>query len=106
MLSDASPDNFIVPPHDYQTGTKVVSFSERKYFETLTDLFMNFYESFIKVVQDDYSYLEVPTVCKYIFSGLINSQGEEQGLELLSELRNHLESCTKYYDKDFLMNLV
>ena len=28
-LADPSPGNFIVPSHDYQTGTKIVSFSER-----------------------------------------------------------------------------
>ncbi len=86
ILSEPSIDNFIIPSHDYQTGTKVVSFSERTNFTNLENLFINFYDNFVQPTEELYPFIKRDSIWKYIFSGLINAEGEENGLSLLKEL--------------------
>jgi predicted GNAT family acetyltransferase len=86
ILSEPTISNFIIPSHDYQTGTKVVSFSERTNFTNLENLFKNFYESFVKPTEETYPFLKRSSIWNYIFSGLINAEGEQYGVKLLKEL--------------------
>ncbi|MBL1212811.1 MAG: GNAT family N-acetyltransferase [Ignavibacteriae bacterium] len=86
ILSEPTIDNFIIPSHDYQTGTKVVSFSERRDYKSLEDLFMNFYESYIEPAEEQYPFLKRSTIWNYIFSGLINAEGEKEGIKMLKTL--------------------
>ncbi len=92
MLGDAAPENFIVPPHDYQQGTKVISLSNRKEVNNLYELFSNFYDCFVGPSFQEFEFLTRESVWYYIYSGLINSLGIEDGIELLNKLKNELES--------------
>ncbi len=42
-ISDPSLENIIIPGHDYQTGSRIVSISERRKHKSLLDLLLNFY---------------------------------------------------------------
>ncbi len=57
-LIDPSPQNIIVPSHDYQTGTRFVSLAERKYTTSLIDFFENFVEKFLYATENDYPFLK------------------------------------------------
>lgn len=105
MLGDTTINNYIIPSHDYQTGTKVVSFSSRKVAGNIGELFEFFYQNFIKITEDEYPFLKKNNICKYIFSGLINAEGEEEGLKLLRELKSLLESGSSVRDDRILSDL-
>lgn len=91
LLENTSPDNFVVPPHDYQQGTKVISLSEREQYKDLKQLFEKFYEGFVRTSFDEFPFLQRESVWYYIFSGLINSVGIHQGMKLLMQLKRELE---------------
>ncbi len=104
-LSDPSTNNFLIPTHDYQTGTKVVSFSERIKSESMVDLFNNFYEKFVLATEEQYFYLKKISIWNYIFSGVINAEGERVGVEILKEFKNELKNSELNYRDDVLIKL-
>ncbi|PKL88745.1 MAG: hypothetical protein CVV23_08645 [Ignavibacteriae bacterium HGW-Ignavibacteriae-2] len=90
ILSDPSLDNFIIPSHDYQTGTKVISLSQKSPFISLTDLFRNFYSLFIEAGENKYPFLHRKKIWTFAFAGLINAEGEELGIKILKDFKNEL----------------
>jgi len=92
QLNDVSPRNFIVPTHDYQTRTRVVSFSERTQFKNLCDFFNNFYQNFIKTTEKEFPFLTRKSIWNYVFSGVINAEGEEKGFQILNQLLEELKN--------------
>ncbi|MAT58963.1 MAG: hypothetical protein CMF23_13400 [Ignavibacteriae bacterium] len=98
MLKDSSPNNFIIPPHDYQTGTKVVSFSERDTFTNLKSLFYNLYFGFVAKVENQYEFIKNNQIVNYIFAGIINAEGEEIGKLVLQELLDELKNDHEFVE--------
>ncbi len=90
ILADPSTSNFIIPPHDYQTGTKVISLSEKIQFKSLMDMFRNFHSLFIEAAENKYPFLKNESVWSFVFSGLINAEGEEKGLTILKNFKEEL----------------
>lgn len=103
-LANPSPDNFIVPFHDYQTGTRVVSFSERKISSTLIDTFDNYYRKFILPIENKYPVLKQISCWNYIFSGLINSEGLDIGMKMLHDYREELINFGGFEYLDDVLN--
>jgi len=99
MLGDTTIENYIIPSHDYQTGTKVVSFSNRQAAGNIRDIFEFFYENFILKSESEYPFLKKKNICNYIFSGLINAEGETDGIRLLEELKSEYEVNPRTSDK-------
>ncbi len=92
MFGNTTTENYIVPPHDYQQGTKVISLSERIPFNGLLNLIENFFEGFVKESFEEFPYLKRDSVWYYIYSGLINSLGAPEGIKLLEKLKDELVS--------------
>jgi long-chain acyl-CoA synthetase len=85
ILSDASLDNFIIPSHDYQTGTKIVSMSYSQAFISHVELFRNFYSQFVEAGFNKYKFLERDRIWSFIFAGVINTEGEKNGIQILKD---------------------
>ena len=102
-LANPSPENFIVPFHDYQSGTRVVSFSERKISSTLIDTFDNYYRKFVLPIENKYPLLKQISCWNYIFSGLINVEGIETGVKILKEYKEELLNYGKF---DYLEEVI
>ncbi len=83
QLANPTPENLIIPSHDYQLGTSFVSLSERVEFSSFTDLFFNFYKNFVIPIEEKYPFVKRESAWKYIFPGLINAAGENEGIEIL-----------------------
>lgn len=94
QLSNPSPDNLIIPSHDYQLGTRFVSLSDRSEFNSITDLFFNFYNNFIIPVEEKYPFVKRESAWKYVFPGLINAEGENEGIEILKCFLLELKDST------------
>lgn len=105
-LANPAPDNFIVPTHDYQTRTRVVSFSERVETSSLVDFINNFYLKFIKSTQKTYPFLARKSIWNYLFSGVVDGEGEKNGLRILNRfLEDIRESDPIENSKDILKAL-
>ncbi|MFZ1289150.1 MAG: GNAT family N-acetyltransferase [Melioribacteraceae bacterium] len=92
QLTNPTPDKLIIPSHDYQLGTRFTSLSDRSEFTDFSNLLFNFHDKFIKPIESKYSWVKRDSSWKYIFPGLINAEGEYEGVEILSlfllELKN------------------
>jgi hypothetical protein len=82
-LLDPSPDNIIIPLHDYQTGSRIVSMSARRKHRGPLNLMTNLYKSFVKDVEAEYPFLHGIGDYKYIFSAFLEVMGQNEGLKLL-----------------------
>lgn len=92
QIANPTPENLIIPSHDYQLGTRFVSLSSRSEFTSFTDLLFNFYKKFVEPIESNYPFVKRESAWKYIFPGLINAEGEQEGIEILNyfliELKN------------------
>jgi len=93
-LADPLPTNIIIPTHDYQTGTRLVSISERVKSNSPQTFFYNFHKYFIKATEDNYPFLIKLSIWNYVFSGVIDSEEEGPGLELLRKFKSELETSS------------
>jgi long-chain acyl-CoA synthetase len=91
ILTDTTTKNFIIPSHDYQTGTKILSLSETLPFKNISHLIESFYNSFILETINQYDFLEIKKIWNYIFSGIIDAIGEKEGIKLLLQYKSELE---------------
>ncbi|MBK8945725.1 MAG: GNAT family N-acetyltransferase [Ignavibacteriae bacterium] len=95
QLTNPTPDKLIIPSHDYQLGTRFTSLSDRSQFTDFSNLFFNFYNKFVVPIETKYPWVKKDSSWKYIFPGLINAEGEYEGVEILSlfllELKNDTE---------------
>ena len=93
-LEDKSIDNIVIPPHDYQTGMRLVSIVRRMETTGLGGLIERFYDGFIRETEKKYPFIKQEHINFNIFAGILDSEGEEKGLHLLREARAGLsESC-------------
>ncbi|MBZ0180003.1 MAG: GNAT family N-acetyltransferase [Melioribacteraceae bacterium] len=92
-LENPVVSNYIIPPHDYQTGTRVLSISRKKKFVNLIDLFNNFYSMFVQDGNKTYHPNDDIDYWRFIFSGLINAEGVEKGLTILNKLSDELNTA-------------
>lgn len=86
ILSEPTASNIIIPPHDYQSGTRFVSLSNRKDFIDVFDMTENFFNRFVIPVQTQYPFLSQLKIWNFFFSGIINALGEKTGLNILDDL--------------------
>jgi hypothetical protein len=98
--------NIIIPEHDYQTGERFVSISERKKSKGLLSLLCDIYNQLIKNGEETHSFLKGDSVWSYIFSGIIESLGEKEGMELISEIENDLDKKKDALSKQIKKDLI
>ena len=89
-LTDTSPDELIISPHDYQTGCIITSFSKRRKTESTLAFIMNFYESFVKQTEEKYPQIKKASVWNAIFSGIIEAEGTDSGISMINKFRKEL----------------
>jgi predicted GNAT family acetyltransferase len=87
-IKEPSPDNIIIPVHDYQTGSRIVSISSRRKHKNPLDMLKNFNRYYIKSIEDQFPILQGIGKYKYIFSAVIEALGPEEGTK-------YLEKCLK-----------
>ncbi len=98
-VADPSPENIIVPHHDYQTGTRIISISARRRHKNLAEAVQNFYHHFIDPMVDKYPFLREKTKWQFVFSPILEILGEEEGLQKIEEMLS--DSHDSQFGKDF-----
>jgi len=102
VLADPSTKNINIPSHDYQTGTRLVSLSNRKELTDVFDFFLLFTNQFIISTEEEYPFLKKKNIWNYIFSGIINAEGEERGLDVLEEFNERLKGNGSFPNKEIV----
>jgi len=93
-LENKSIDNIVIPPHDYQMGMRIVSIAKRIESTSLSELMDRFCEGFVKATEEKYPFIKQEHVRFNIFAGILDSEGEENGLLLLKEALTDInQSC-------------
>ena len=99
ILKSATSQNFIIPSHDYQTGTKILSLSETLPFISASEMIENFESDFVLKTQEEFELFDLKNYWKYIFSGIIDALGEKDGLDLLYMYKSEIVNSEKRSDK-------
>ncbi|MDY0082488.1 MAG: AMP-binding protein, partial [Ignavibacteriaceae bacterium] len=90
-LAEISTDTVVVSQHDYQTKCIVTSFSHRRKSESLLSFIINFYEKFVKPAEEKYPLIKKASVWNAIFSGVIETLGVDDGVNLINKFRKEVE---------------
>ena len=85
-LRDPSPAAFIVPSHDYQTGARLVSISDRGAVDRLDDVLDRFETAFVTPTEAHYPDLRGGLGPTLRFSAVVEALGLERGRTALSSL--------------------
>ena len=104
-LANITPDGIIVSPHDYQTGCIITSFYKRKQTDNVINLIMNFYENFVKQTEERYPLIKKASVWNAIFSGIIEAEGVDDGIDLINKFKKELEN-SGIQKKDDIINRI
>ena len=91
-IADPTPANVIVPIYDFQFGSRIVSISDRKNFESLAKMMLSFRTNFILKVENNYTQLRGQSSWHIIFSAFVEILGEKGGIEILAETATTLEN--------------
>jgi long-chain acyl-CoA synthetase len=84
-LREPSPAAFIVPSHDYQTGARLVSISDRTPCATLDEVLDRFQKAFVSRVEASLPELRGEVGDAIVFSAVTEALGPQRGLALLSK---------------------
>jgi long-subunit acyl-CoA synthetase (AMP-forming) len=82
-LRDPSPDAFIVPSHDYHSGARLVSISDRSPCAGFGELLDRFQGAFLDVVERERPKLKGEVTPEILFSATVEALGLEPGRALL-----------------------
>lgn len=104
-LTDTTPDELIISPHDYQTGCIITSFSKRRKTESTLAFIMNFYESFVKQTEEKYPQIKKASVWNAIFSGIIEAEGTDIGINLVNKFRKELVNSNEANKADVIARI-
>ena len=84
-LMDPSPNNIIIPLHDYQTGTRIVSIASRRVHLSPLDMLLNLIEKYIFRTEESFEFLRVKDNRIHVFSALMEALGQKEGIAFLEE---------------------
>jgi GNAT superfamily N-acetyltransferase len=86
-LKDPSPEAFIVPSHDYHSGARLVSISERSPCGSFDELLDRFQASFLAAVEEGRPELRGEVTDPILLSSAVEALGLERGRALLEGAR-------------------
>ncbi|WP_242393045.1 GNAT family N-acetyltransferase [Anaeromyxobacter oryzisoli] len=85
-LREPSPAAFIVPSHDYQTGARLVSISDRSACPSFDELLDRFHDAFVRRIEGMRPELRGEIDDALELAAVLEALGPERGLELLEEV--------------------
>ena len=88
-LREPSPAAFIVPAHDYHTGARLVSISDRTPCRGFDELLDRFQEAFIERIERTRPELAGGIDDATLLSAVVEALGYERGVALLQEASQH-----------------
>ena len=94
------PDNLIIPQHDYTTGTRIISISDRKEIESIAQFYLDLYINYIIKTETKFSGLKHMADWELIFTASLEAMKVKTGIPILKELQEDLNK--KEYKSKFI----
>ena len=88
------PSNLVIPKHDYKLGTNIISISQRKNVDSITNHFLQLYTDFIIKTEKKYPGLQHMSDWEVIFTATIQALKVKEGVIMLNKLRNELNNSS------------
>ncbi len=79
-IADLSTTDIVLPTHDYQSGSRLVTLSERREHRGVLTLLQSFKDRFVDPVEAEYSNLKGLVTWDGVFSSVLEALGEQEGL--------------------------
>ena len=79
-IADLSPFDIVLPTHDYHTGSRIVSLSDRRPHDGLLAMVRTFKQEFVDAVEDEHPDLKGMVGWDVVFSSVLEVVGEQDGL--------------------------
>ena len=92
------PDNLIIPRHDYTTGTRIISISDRKKIKSVGKFYLDLYINYIIKTEKAFSGLKHMADWELIFTASLEAMKVKKGIPVLKNLQNDLDK-TEYKNK-------
>lgn len=90
-IQPPSTKNLIIPQHDYKTGTRIISISNRGPVESLAEHFLSLYTDFIVLTEKEYPGLNHMSDWEVIFTATIQALKINQGRKVLGKLKSEFQ---------------
>ncbi len=89
-LKDPTPNNIIIPLHDYQTGTRIVSITSRRQHLRPLDMLLNLIDKYIVQTEEANPFLKVKDNRVHVFSAILEAMGQNHGMSFLEDCLNEI----------------
>ena len=86
------PNNLVIPKHDYKTGTRIISISERKKIESIAEHFLSLFTDYIISTEKKYPGLEHMSDWEVIFTATLQALKVKEGEKILNKLKLELNN--------------
>ena len=84
------PDNLIIPPHDYNTGNRIISISERKQVDSVGRFYLDLYTHYIVDTESRFPGLKHMADWELIFTATLEATKVKNGIPILKMLKKDL----------------
>jgi len=91
-IQPPTPENLIIPQHDYKTGTRLISISGRKPIVSIAEHFLSLYTDYIVQTEQKYPGLNHMSDWEVIFTATLQALKVAQGKDILDQLKLELDS--------------
>ena len=85
-IDPPAPDNLIIPQHDYTTGTRIISISDRKEIDSVGQFYLDLYINYIIKTETKFSGLKHMADWELIFTATLESMKVKKGIPILEKL--------------------
>ena len=89
-IGDPSPKNLIIPEHDYASGTRLISISNRKNTTGIANLLFSIYGEFIEDTENHYPGLKRMADWELIFSVILQVAKVKYGIPIIAQFKEEL----------------
>ena len=85
-IDPPEPDNLIIPQHDYTTGTRIISISDRKEIDSVGQFYLDLYINYIIKTEIKFPGLKHMADWELIFTASLESMKVKKGILILEKL--------------------
>ena len=100
-----TPENLIIPKHDYAIGTRIVSISDRKENASVGQFYLDLYTSYIIKTELKFSGLKHMADWELIFTASLEAMKVKKGIPILKKLSEEI-SLNEFKSKFEHLNLI
>ena len=94
QIGDPSPKNLIIPEHDYTSGTRLISITNRQKTSEISNLLFRIYKNFIDDTENEYIGLKRMADWELIFSVIMQETKVKYGIPLIKQFKEEINNNT------------